>query len=173
MSLYRIENRYQDSGWEPTSESYPSFDQASARASVMADDGICWGMTRVVGPQGVLITYRAGGGVSETRQPQSLPWTVETRYQGPEWLPTGESFRTYVEAYQKAAEIAEFSTEWGEVRVVAFGGPQATFAAGGGSRRLWPDQYDGADDVGPEKPGGSRLARWLRRAADWVEEGGG
>lgn len=65
MSRFILENRYQDSGWEPMSrESFPTFDQANCRAAECSKDSIIYGMVRVVdlAVGHILITYPAGGG---------------------------------------------------------------------------------------------------------------
>ena len=65
MLRYRLENRYQDSGWEDLETPFANCTEAIACAGSLAKDSIIYGMTRVVDlVEGeVVITFAAGGGV--------------------------------------------------------------------------------------------------------------
>lgn len=52
---YRLQNRYQDSRWEDLGESYPTEAAASYRAFRLSANGICYGMVRVVAPDGRVV----------------------------------------------------------------------------------------------------------------------
>ena len=45
---YRLQNRYQDSGWQNTKLRYAKKKKAKRKAKVMAEKGMLWGMVRVV-----------------------------------------------------------------------------------------------------------------------------
>lgn len=63
---YRLQNRYQDSGWEWLEEAYSTNDLGAAirTADKLSEDAIIYGMVRVVDiiTQEVMATYAAGGG---------------------------------------------------------------------------------------------------------------
>ena len=60
--MYRLENRYQDSGWELLSDKFYSVDMAIQTAKKYAKDAICYGMVRVINiqKQEVIVTFPAG-----------------------------------------------------------------------------------------------------------------
>ena len=63
-----MENRYQDSGWEPLDgEDFLNANAAARRAAGLSKDAICYGMVRVVdmAVKKVVVTYAAGGGKVE------------------------------------------------------------------------------------------------------------
>ena len=62
--MYRIEHRHQDSGWEPSGESYATIDEAVWRAARMAASPMTWGMTRVVDSRDgrAVVAFPAGRG---------------------------------------------------------------------------------------------------------------
>lgn len=61
---YRLQNRYQDGGWEwLKDEAFTTEDAAIDRAIECASDAIAYGMLRVIGPDGLeVVTYAAGEG---------------------------------------------------------------------------------------------------------------
>lgn len=62
---FRLENRFQDTNWEPIDESYEFCGDAICRASELADHPLM-GMVRVVDSETsqVMVTYAAGGGIA-------------------------------------------------------------------------------------------------------------
>jgi hypothetical protein len=60
---YKLQNRYQDSGWENLDEEFHTEKEAVQKASVLCQDAICYGMVRVVDlvEKQVIITFPAGG----------------------------------------------------------------------------------------------------------------
>jgi hypothetical protein len=60
---YRLQNRYQDSGWEYLAyEEFEHCGDAICRASELSEDAVAYGMVRVVDKKTgrVVITYPAG-----------------------------------------------------------------------------------------------------------------
>ena len=63
MGTYRLQNRYQDEGWSDLSgETFDHWPAADDRARLLSRDAIRYGMVRVVGPDGPVVAYPAGGG---------------------------------------------------------------------------------------------------------------
>ncbi len=56
---YRVENRYQDSGWSHLKD-FDNLEAAIVHASISATDAMVYGMTRVIEDTEVLITFWAG-----------------------------------------------------------------------------------------------------------------
>jgi hypothetical protein len=64
-SPFRLQNRYQDSGWETFVENIVALDAALIRAKRCSENAACYGMVRVIDANGnVVRTYSAGGSIS-------------------------------------------------------------------------------------------------------------
>lgn len=60
---FRIQNRYQDEGWEWTNDQFATEEEAVNFAVECACDAICYGMVRVIGSDGFeVVCYGAGEG---------------------------------------------------------------------------------------------------------------
>ena len=61
--MYKLQNRYQDSGWEDLHIKFTNEKDAIQEASVLCKDAICYGMVRVVDMvnKRVVIEFPAGG----------------------------------------------------------------------------------------------------------------
>jgi hypothetical protein len=58
---YRIQNSYQDSGWEESGHEYLSLTDAIRKGEECASDSICWGMVRIIDADNQVIkTFGAG-----------------------------------------------------------------------------------------------------------------
>ena len=59
---YRLQNRYQDSGWMNLDQEYEDVGEAVLTAAFLSCDSICYGMVRVLDLQDqvVLATFPAG-----------------------------------------------------------------------------------------------------------------
>jgi len=80
---YRIETRYQNTGWESAGEEPFDFaGDAACRASELAAQPFA-GMMRVVDSTGrVMVTYRAGGGLVRKWTDNTGKHTIEAEYRG-------------------------------------------------------------------------------------------
>ena len=60
---YKLQNRYQDSGWEELGEQFSNLNDANRRAHDLSKDAICYGMVRVVDVTNGIVEaeYPAGG----------------------------------------------------------------------------------------------------------------
>jgi hypothetical protein len=58
---FRLQNRYQDSGWEDLNESYANVCEAITIAYTYCQDAVCYGMVRVVWNDKVVVEFPAGG----------------------------------------------------------------------------------------------------------------
>lgn len=76
--MYPIQNRHQDSGWEPSGRSGTTFEDACALAREMSREQMIWGMTRVLHPDGYCHTFTCGRDLAE-----SLPDPATGRHREP------------------------------------------------------------------------------------------
>ena len=59
---FKLQNRYQDSGWENLNESFHTTEEAEDKALEFSKNSICYGMVRVVdtSKQEVVSTFSGG-----------------------------------------------------------------------------------------------------------------
>jgi len=57
---YKLQNRYQDSGWKDLGIEFEFCDDAICEASKLSRDAICYGMVRVIFGDVIIITCAAG-----------------------------------------------------------------------------------------------------------------
>jgi len=60
--MYKLQNRFQDSGWENLNIEHTLANDAIQEASELSKNAICYGMVRVIHEEhGVIATFAAGG----------------------------------------------------------------------------------------------------------------
>ena len=61
LKMFRLQNRYQDGGWEDLDRSYGNAVMAINEAYELCQDSVCYGMVRVLLGDKVVVEFPAGG----------------------------------------------------------------------------------------------------------------
>ena len=79
---YKLQNRYQDSGWENLNEECSHLETAKHRAYELSKNSIAYGMVRVVNRAtgAIEAEYPAGGGEATSKPPEELELWYEYRF---------------------------------------------------------------------------------------------